>query len=74
MVSYKKLYEDLKKEVEQGNKDHESDYLCPHCNKVLMETPYSEIYCNDDKCNFDYTPDEIIFVWAENRNLERRKD
>jgi len=71
MVSYKKLYEDLKKSVEDSNKPVKSNYLCPKCNNILMDAS-SEIYCLNEDCTFDYTPDEIIAIWAENRNLEWR--
>ncbi len=57
MVSYKKLYEDLKKSL--ITKPSKSDYLCPLCGEGLMESR-SELYCSDENCSFDLTFDEII--------------
>jgi len=69
MVSYKKLYEDLKKAIEEQNKPTESDYLCPECGSVILETP-TEWYCSNEECKFDCTSGDLWENYAVGRNLE----
>jgi len=71
MVSYKKLYEDLKASL--VSKPVESDYLCPLCGSIIMETP-SEWYCSNEECKFDRTSDELWENYAVGRNLKYRED
>ena len=70
MVSYKKLYMDLKATIEQNSKSYESDYNCPLCESVLLQSN-SELYCSNDSCKYDITFDKLIQVFAESRNLDK---
>jgi hypothetical protein len=67
MVSYKQLYEELKSTMYPVN---ETDYLCPICNKPILEQN-CEYYCSGEDCKFDKTPDEIWYYYAENKRLMR---
>ena len=70
MVSYKKLYEELKEKNENEAKPVESDYLCPLCNSECLENN-TEIWCTKEGCTFDKTFGELVFYYAESKGLER---
>ena len=70
MVSYKKMYEDLKKRMEEDSIPIKADYLCPKCNSELLES-HSELYCSNEECDFDKTFGDLINIYAEYRGLER---
>jgi len=69
MVSYKKLYEDLKKSLKTV--PIKSDYLCPICGKDLLESG-GELYCSDESCTYDKTFDDLLGKLESYGYLERR--
>jgi len=73
MVSYKKLYENLKANIESINTPTKTDYKCPLCGAVLLEDS-SEFYCSNENCKFDKTFGELIYYYAEMNNLELRNE
>ena len=70
MVSYKQMYEELKRNIEEMNKPHESDYKCPLCEEVILESQ-SEYYCSNENCKFDKTSGDLFNYYAESNRLER---
>lgn len=70
MVSYKKLYLELKETIKQENKSIQSDYYCPLCNSIILENQ-SEYYCSNESCKFDKINSDLWYFYAETNNLER---
>lgn len=69
MVSYKKLYEDLKEEIKRQNREQKTDYLCPLCDNVILNS-LDEYYCSNENCKFDKTGNELFYYYAESIDLE----
>lgn len=70
MVSYKKMYEELLKNMQDSLKPTKEDYKCPLCGSQILSV-MGEYYCSNKECSYDKTPDEIIDIVAEHTNLER---
>lgn len=63
MVSYKKMYLEMKEKYENQvlalGIVVKSDFLCPLCESPLMEA-YTEIFCSDESCKYDLTITDLI--------------
>jgi len=70
MVSYKQMYNNLLNQINNTKENIESDYNCPLCNSILLESN-SELYCSNESCKFDKTITDLIEFYAINNNLER---
>lgn len=70
MVSYKKLYEDLLKDMQKSIEPVKEDYKCSICGNQILSV-MGEYYCSNKECSYDKTPDEIFEIVAEHTNLER---
>ncbi len=69
MVSYKKLYDELKEKVES---EEETDYICPDCNSSLLLTYTGELYCSNNECKFDKTLGDILLTYTNAKNIESK--
>jgi len=74
MVSYKALYEEMKKkyeeQVEFSRKSVESEYKCPLCGSILLES-LDEFYCSNENCTFDKVFGDLVYFYANHNDLER---